>query len=287
MRRSIKPFEGCDRGDQLAWLVLRVIEALSPCTKTSRIAYLAAEVRLTTFTPHTQKLLCNSLLKLKGLAFIRFAQEQIAITDDGRRFLSELQLVALRRDARSANTSESPSGTVEEINRALPAPWTRFIALLRGSATTLLANDSPRLGRFCQNRLAGTCAVAQQGFPMNGVRAWDTALEVWRRKIAPIVGSRATSLMTRLARVCRSCAEAAAIATTRRTGGLLWKAGKDRYLSLNAKLAGMSRLVIFAGALLLVALSTAGGVALLSGKRAESIREAPLLSSRESPIIWF
>src|SRR6476646_5079317 len=205
MRRSIKPFEGCDRGDQLAWLVLRVIEALSPCTKTSLIAYLAAEVRLTTFTPHTQKLLYNSLLKLKGLAFIRFAQEQIAITDDGRRFLSELQLVALRRDARSANTSESPSGTVEEINRALPAPWTRFIALLRGSATTLLANDSPRLGRFCQNRLAGTCAVAQQGFPMNGVRAWDTALEVWRRKIAPIVGSRATSLMTRLARLCGSC----------------------------------------------------------------------------------
>jgi hypothetical protein len=36
-----------------------------------------------------------------------------------------------------------------------------------------------------------------------------------------------------------------------------------RYLSLSAKLGGLSRLVIFAGALLLVALSTAGGVALL------------------------
>jgi hypothetical protein len=79
--------------------------------------------------------------------------------------------------------------------------------------------------------------------------------------------------------------EAAAVAT-RQSGGLL-KVGKARCLSLSAKLAGLSRLVIVAGALLLVALSTAGGFALLSGKRAESTREAPMVSSRESPVVWF
>jgi hypothetical protein len=293
MHRSIKPFEGSDPGDQLAWLVLRVIAALSPCTKTSLITYLAAgdsksEIGLTTFTAHTRQLISNALLKLEGLVFIRFARGQIAISDEGRRFLGELPDVVFRRDDRSAETSGSRSDTIEEINRALP--WTRYVALLRGFATTLLAKYTPRLERFCPDRLAGTCAFAQRGFPINGVRAWDIALEVWRRKVVPIVGSRATTLVqvtTRLARGYRTCAEAAAVATTRSEGGLLWKAGKARYLSLNAKLAGLSRLVILAGALLLVALSAAGSVALLSGKRAESARDAPTESSRESPIVWF
>ena len=293
MRRSIKPFEGS--GDHLAWLVLRVIAALSPCTKASLISYLAAgdpksEIGVTTFTAHTRELISNALLKLEGLAFIRCAQGQIVISDEGRRILGEFPVVALRLGDRSAETSGSRSDTIEEINRALQTRRTRSVGRLRGFATTLLAKYTPRLERFCQNRLAGTCAFTQRGFPINGVRAWDIALEVWRRKIVPIVGSSATTLVhvrTRLAWVCRTCVEAAAVATTRSGAGLLWKAGKARYLSLSAKLAGRSQLLIFAGALLLVALSTAGGVALLSGKRAESARDAPTERSRESPIVWF
>jgi hypothetical protein len=294
MRRSIKPFEGSDPGDQLAWLILRVIAGLSPCTKTSLITYLAAgdsksEIGLTTLTAHKRELISNALLKLERLAFIRLAQGKIAISDEGRRILSEFPVVALRLDDRLAETSGSRSDTIEGINRALQTPWTRYVALLRGFATTLLAKYTPRLER--QNGLAGTCAFTQRGFPTNGLRAWDIALEVWRRKVVPIVGSRATTLghiTTRLAKVlCRTCAEVAVVATKQSGGGLLWKAGKARYLSLNAKLAGLSWLVIFAGALLLVALSTAGSVALLSGKPAESARDAPTESSRESPIIWF
>jgi hypothetical protein len=294
MRREVLAFE-CSKEDQLAWLVLRVIAALSPCTETSLIAYVAAglsksEVGLTTFTPYTREFISNSLLKLEGIAYIRFAQDQIAITEEGRRFLDELPVVAFGLDGRSANWNKSWGDTFEEINSALQAPpWTRYIALLREFATTLLAKI-PRLKRFCQDRLALTGAVTPQGFLMNGARARDIALEVCKGKVAPIFESRATTLVlivTRLAKVCRKHAEAAAnILLKWRTlnGALLWKNLKASCLSLSDKLAGLSRLVIFAGVVLLVVLSTAGGVAFLSSKSSES---EPIESSRESPIVWF
>jgi hypothetical protein len=293
MRGRVKALEEPDPRNQLAWLVLRVLAKLSPCTERSLFAYVAAgesksEVGHTTYAPHRGELIGNALLKLERLAFIQFAQTQIAITNEGRRFLDELPVIALGLDDRSAKTSRSWSDPFEGINGVLQAkPWTRYIALLKEFTATLLPTYIPRLKRFCQDCLAGT-GTTLQGFLMNGVRARDVAREVWRRKGAPIVRSRAATLvhvMTRLAKVCRTCAEAAALATTRSGGGFLWKAGKARYLSLNAKLAGLSRLVVASGALLLVALSTAGGVALLSGKRAESTQETPIVNSRVSPIV--
>jgi hypothetical protein len=239
-------------------LVLRVVAALSPCKKTSLIAYVSgstSELGHTASDSHTRELIFNALLKLKALVFIEFAQEKIAITDEGRRFLDELPVVALR-------------------------PRTPYAAFLSALVRPLLAK-SLRLKRSCQ------------AFPMNSVRAPDIALEVWKRKVAPLIGSRATTLIhirTRLARMCSTWGEAAAIVLSNwrtQSGTLLWKAGKARCLSLNAKLAGLSRLVIFASALLLVALSTAGGVAFLSGKHAESSQQTPIASSRESPIVWF
>ena len=66
----------------------------------------------------------------------------------------------------------------------------------------------------------------------------------------------------------------------------LWKNGKVSWSSLNNKLAGLSRLAIVVG-VLLVALSAAGSVALLSGNRAESKPETPTVSLREPPIVCF
>ena len=276
MGRGVKAVEDSSSGDQLAWLVLRVIAALAPCKKTSLIAYVsgsASELGHTASDSHTRELIFNALLKLKALVFIEFAQEKIAITDEGRRFLDELPVVALHPRT----------------------PYTTFLSTL---VRTSLA-QSPRLKRSYQDRLARARAVTQWGFA-NGARVRDIALEIWQRKVAPIIWSRATTLihiLRRLATVCHTRTEAAAIVIANwrtQSGALLRKAGKASRLSPNAKLAGLSRLVIFAGALLLVALSTTGGVALLSGNRAESSqeapmssREAPIVSSRESPIIWF
>lgn len=66
MRRGVKAFEGSNPRDQLGWLVLRVIAELSPCTKTSLIAYVAAggsnsAVGHTSFSPHTRELFCVTL----------------------------------------------------------------------------------------------------------------------------------------------------------------------------------------------------------------------------------
>jgi hypothetical protein len=70
------------------------------------------------------------------------------------------------------------------------------------------------------------------------------------------------------------------------SGAAPWKNGKVSWSSLNNKLAGLSRLAIVVG-VLLVALSAAGSVALLSGNRAESKPETPTVSLREPPIVWF
>jgi hypothetical protein len=287
MRLGTKSFESSNPDDQLAWLVLRVITALSPCTKASLIDYVIAagnsnsKVGQTTFTPHRRKLVGDALLKLKGFAFIRFTQEQIAITDEGRRFLSELELIASLRDDRSVKTAE--------INRELQAqPGTRYIAPLRECATNLLARYILRIKRFCQDRLAG----AGHGFLMNGIRARDIALEVWKGKVTLIVRSKAPTLvliLTRFSRVyCKSAQATANSLVNRQTqsGAALWKNGKVSWSSLNNKLAGLSRLAIVVG-VLLVALSAAGSIALLSGNRATSKPEAPTVSLREPPIVWF
>jgi hypothetical protein len=287
MRLGTKPFESSNPDDQLAGLVLRVIAALSPCTKASLIDYVIAagdsnsKVGQTTSTPHRRKLVGDALLKLKGFAFIRFTQEQIAITDEGRRFLSELELIASLRDDRSVKTAE--------INRELQAqPGTRYIAPLRECATNLLARYILRIKRFCQDRLAG----AGHGFLMNGIRARDIALEVWKGKVTLIVRSKAPTLvliLTRFSRVyCKSAQATANSLVNRQTqsGAALWKNGKVSWSSLNNKLAGLSRLAIVVG-VLLVALSAAGSIALLSGNRATSKPEAPTVSLREPPIVWF
>src|SRR5262249_712758 len=194
--------------DQLAWLVLRVIAALSPRTKASLIDYVIAagdpnsKVGQNTLTSHRRKLVGDALLKLNEFAFIRFTQEQITISDEGRRFLSELELPASRRDDRSVKTAE--------INRELQArAGTRYIALLREFATNLLSRSIPRIKRFCQDRLAG----AGHGFLMIGVRARDIALEAWKGKVTPIVRSKAPTLVlirTRFSRVCCKSAQATA-----------------------------------------------------------------------------
>ena len=220
----------------MAWLVLRVIAALSPCTRASLIDYVIAagdsnsKVGQGTFTPHRRKLIGYAFLKLKGFAFIRFTQEQIAITDEGRQFLSELELIASRRDDRSVKTAE--------INRELQAqPRTRYIAPLRECTTNLLASCIPRIKWFCQDRLAG----AGHGFLMNGVRARDIALELWKGKVTPLVRSKAPTLvliLTRFSRVCCKSAQATANSLVNwqtQSGAALWKNGKVSWSSQNNK----------------------------------------------------
>ena len=81
--------------DQLAYLVLRVLAELSPCTERSFLEHvLGAEAASHS---HTRQLARSVLLKLKALAFIEFSQEHVAITDEGRGCLRALPVVIARQ----------------------------------------------------------------------------------------------------------------------------------------------------------------------------------------------
>ena len=117
MRERVKALEDPNRGDQLAWLVLRVVAELSPCTERSLFGCVSGGVPASrpgqASYAHTRELIYGTLLKLKERSFIQLDYAQIAITDKGRRFLDELPVVAVGPDGRSVKTSKSWSDSFE------------------------------------------------------------------------------------------------------------------------------------------------------------------------------
>src|SRR3990172_2178277 len=88
MRQDVEALEGSR--DQLACLVLRLIAEHSPCAESFLLASVAggnSDDGANTSASHAQELICDALRKLKSLGFIEFIREQIATTEDGRRFL--------------------------------------------------------------------------------------------------------------------------------------------------------------------------------------------------------
>ena len=85
MRRGVAALECVSKND-LAWLILRVTQQVSPCSKTSLIAYISGDYA----TSPTSEIIFDALSRLEALALIQIAAEQIAITDKGRRFVNEL-----------------------------------------------------------------------------------------------------------------------------------------------------------------------------------------------------
>jgi hypothetical protein len=267
--------QGHDPNDQLAWLVLRVIDQLSPCTEASLLAVVVpgdqdatrAQERL---GPEGRKLVDTALRKLDALGFVRLNRTQIDLTDEGRRFLHELPVAALRLDERSIYASDIGSDHASALSGpSLADAWRRWLAVLpRFPARPLVS----RIRRSV-------------------VRGHEFALEVWKCNIAPKMAAKApVDTVKHLAEVSRVPASALAFIVAdwiAKSRDFLWKLW-HRYPSINAKLSGLSPAVILAGGLLIVALSTAGGVALLSTKQLDD----PLRStnhpekSRESPISW-
>ena len=104
MRQDVEPLEG-SRG-QLAFLVLQLIAEHSPCAETYLLSHMAgadSDDGTDASASHTHGLICDVLRQLKSLGFIEFIQEQIAITDVGRRFLDG----SLAKSARSQQQSSS------------------------------------------------------------------------------------------------------------------------------------------------------------------------------------
>src|SRR4029453_2849505 len=92
MRSGDQALDSSRSRQELAWLVLRVIEKLAPCTEASLIAYVSGDY--TSSESPTRHLILKALLKLKGLGLIQ-STEQIGITDAGKRFLAKLPVESL------------------------------------------------------------------------------------------------------------------------------------------------------------------------------------------------
>jgi hypothetical protein len=261
-----------ERSDQLAWLVLRVIDERSPCTEACLLALVAtgdenAARAQTKFGLGGYELVGGALQKLRRLGFVRLNQTQIDVTDEGRRFLRELPAAALRLDERSSSTSAVRGDTAPSALQT--RAWARFIALLaRYPAGALVGRIQTRI-----------------------IQIYEIVLEVWKRDVAPKMATAPIDAAKHLAEVSGAYARTLAIVSAdwiRKSRALPLKLWQSGYPSLKAKLSGLSPVVLLTGGLLVVALSTAGGVALLSTKHpensAESIKHPE--NSRESPISW-
>ena len=94
MREDVTALEDRNPVDQLACLVLRVLDELAPCTERLLIQQVSGgDARSQSGQAshaHTRELVHSTLLKLKALACIEVAEERIAITAEGRRCLKEL-----------------------------------------------------------------------------------------------------------------------------------------------------------------------------------------------------
>jgi L,D-transpeptidase YcbB len=256
MRRGVKAFEDSNWRGELAWLLLRVIADLSPCTTTSLIAHVSggnppSELGRAVPDSHTRELILDTLLKLEILDFIQSSQEQIVLTDKGRRGWKESAVPTLQ-------------------------PRSSYFAFLRALT---LAEYSPRLRRLCQDCSAAARLVAQRVLQMNGDRARRAsgiAIQIWKRNAASMIGSKATALVVMVTRLGRlSCARAQALGIVlgnwlRQTRALLWTWAKDIRLPRNAKHAGRDWPIILGAALSVVALSIAGGVTFLSHQSPET-----------------
>ena len=94
MRRGVKALEDAKGRDQFTWLLLQVLFELSPCTTNSLIAHVSggnapSELGRALPDSHTRKLILDALLKLEILDLIQSSEEQIVLTDKGRRCRDE------------------------------------------------------------------------------------------------------------------------------------------------------------------------------------------------------
>src|SRR5262245_18092192 len=94
------------RPDDLACLVLRVLEKVAPCSKASLVA--------ATGVSAAGQTILQALLRLEALALIRVAENEIVITDSGKRFLD-----GLNGSQSSPCTSITETALTREITRQL------------------------------------------------------------------------------------------------------------------------------------------------------------------------
>lgn len=237
MRRGVPSFEESNWREEFAWLLLRVIAELSPCTPNALVAHVSGDTAPgeSGRSSHTRKLVLDALLTLEMLDLIDSSQEQIVLTDKGRRHRNE---------------------------SAVPASRAR---------SCLFAEARLHFRQLYQDCCAAIRLVTQRVLHMNGDRAGRAsgiAIQICRNAAA--IRSKATSLVvtvTQLWSLGCNRAEAVGILLAnwlRPSGALLSTWAKDIRRTQNAGYSGRSWPIIYGAALSAVALSIVGGITFLS-----------------------
>jgi hypothetical protein len=148
MHQRVSTLDPSTSEHQLAWLLLRVVAQLSPCTEGTLVAHVTCgEGGRGASAARMQERLGNALRKLRELAFIRRAGEHIAITEEGLRILDRPPIAAApERHESSAKASRPGGDTIEEIGHALSA------ALLQ-MRETIAAAKKAQTGEALRNEM--------------------------------------------------------------------------------------------------------------------------------------
>ena len=320
MRDDVKALEDRNPVDQLACLVLRVLNELAPCTERLLIAQVSGgdprSQPARASHAHTRELVHSALLKLKALACIEVAEDRIAITDQGRKCLNDLPVVTLRQRGHSAEARETKADhrfatdygkqdavtsttkakahpCVSSLSQLPGRPWTRYSALLMVLATALRAEYAPRLKRFCEEHLTQVGVAMPRVCKTTIGGAWDTSLYIWKLKVAPMISSGAIVLVYVLVQLANAFSRAWKPVRLfegtgeGKIGARLLKFPGAKGMLPDVKLAAfdLSRSTHCAGALLITcgALSIAGGVVFLCSESANSSRaEGAFLSDKRA-----
>ena len=149
MKSVLEGLNGSNPAAQLTWLVLRVVGQLSPCSRAALVEQISGEQG---GGEAVSGIVSSVLSKLEEFGFLELDGEQVAITDAGRRFVSE----SAEQNAEFADESEL-QGRVAALKALGLASFTR----MRGAADRLRqrvrpeenSGDSPaRLARLFRAR---------------------------------------------------------------------------------------------------------------------------------------
>ena len=149
------------RSGDLASLVLRVLEKLAPCSKTSLVAHISGDY--TAVESPTGRIISHALLRLESLALVRVAEHEIVITGSGKQFLDDLNS--------SQSSPASPCTSITET--ASPRGITRQLV---------------RLAKICRER-----AEAWVVFVWEGRRG--AARQLGGLRLKPVLAGRSRFLV--------------------------------------------------------------------------------------------
>ena len=266
MRPRLSALENINGRNQLAWLLLRVIAELAPCTPASLLSCVSGQSPPAgSGRPDsgTRRLVFDTLLTLEIQDLVQTDQDQISITDKGRRHLDQWLAQGLPLPAPDSVHAGTRAAFVRarcELRRVYQVWFVAACVVAYGALRLSLDVDV----------LRQSAAALQKSV----LRESAAALQKWQLTLLPMIALRTKSLFGAMPQLFLMQARAA-LQSLRKQVTLRLSHTMAARLAQNVKLAACDRRAIV-GAVVVLALLVTQGVASLSDKPAESVEGAGL-----------